>query len=208
MKRRRELEDADLVRALIAREDDAPRALWQRYAPMVFRLLRRALGPPRDVEDLAQDVFICVFERLSNLREPTALRNFIISITMFTVRHEVRRRAVRRLIQLGKKGDVSEDARVEIDTDSREALTRFYRVLDRLNARDRTLFVLRFIEELPLLQVAEASGISLATAKRRLARARSRVRLLVERDPVLRVYVTNRAAGLDVADDAAPCTLP
>ena len=195
MKRRRELEDADLVRALIAREPDAPRALWRRFAPMVFRILNRALSPPRDVEDLAQDIFLCVFDKVSTLREPTALASFIISITMFTVRAELRRRAVRQWLQLGAHRDAGRDAVVAVDTEAREALRRFYGVLDRLNAGDRTLFVLRFIEELPLSDVAEASGLSLATTKRRLSRAWSRVRLLVERDPVLRDYATNGAAA-------------
>jgi len=202
VKRRRELEDADLVRALIAGEHDAPRALWRRFAPMVFRILRRAFGPTQDVEDIAQEIFLCVFEKVSTLREPTALRSFIISVTALTVRGEVRRRWVRRSVRLAVRGDASEEALVEIDTDSREALARFYRVLDRLSARDRTMFVLRFIEEIPLLQVADASGVSLATAKRRLVYAWSKVRLLMERDPILCDYVTNRAAGLEVADDA------
>lgn len=193
VKRRRELEDAELVRALIACESDAPRALWERFARMVFRILDRALGPPRDVEDLAQDIFLCVFDKVSTLREPTALRSFIISITMMTVRAEVRRRATRKWLQLGAHGDAGQAASVAVETDSREALRRFYGVLDRLNAGDRQMFVLRFLEELSLVDVAEACGLSLATTKRRLSRAWSRVKLLVERDPVLRNYVTTGA---------------
>ena len=104
---------------------------------------------------------------------------------------------MRRSIRLAASCDASESAVVETDTDSRQALTRFYGVLDRLRARDRTMFVLRFIEELPLLEVANASGFSLATTKRRLAHARSRVRLLMERDAVLCDYVSNGALGLD-----------
>ena len=199
----RELEDADLVRALIARERYAPGALWRRFAPIVSRILRRTLGPGHDVEDVAQEIFLCVFEKVSLLREPTALRNFVISITVLTARSEIRRRWVRRWSRLAAKGDASEDAIIEVDTDSREALWRFYGVLDRLNATDRTLFVMRFIEEHPLLEVAEALGMSLATTKRRLARAQSRVQLLVERDPVLCDYVTIRTPGVAAAEEAA-----
>ena len=191
----RELEDADLVRALIAREPHAARVLWRRFAPMVFRILRRTLGPGHDVEDFAQEIFLCVFEKVSKLREPTALRKFVISTTVLTSRSEIRRRWVRRWIRLAVTGDASEDAIIEVDTDSREALWRFYGVLDRLRPRDRTLFVMRYIEERPLMQAAEALGISLATTKRRLARAQAKVQLLVERDPVLCDYVTRHAGG-------------
>lgn len=184
-------EDADLARALIARDPKAPRALWRRFAPMVFRMLRRALGPGHDVEDLAQEVFLCVFEKVTSLREPKALKAFIISITVLTTRSELRRLWVRRWIRLSGKGDATSKAVVHLDTDSREALGRFYGVLDRINAQDRTLFVLRFMEGLGLLEVAAAAGMSLATTKRRLARVWAKVILLVERDPLLSQYLSS-----------------
>lgn len=187
-----ESDDADLARALIARDPQAPRALWRRFAPMVFRMLRRALGPGHDVEDLAQEVFLCVFEKVPTLREPKALKAFVISITVLTTRSELRRLWVRRWIRLSGKADPIDKAVVHLDTDAREALGRFYGVLDRVNAQDRTLFVLRFMEGLSLLEVAAAAKLSLATTKRRLARVWSKIRLLVERDPILAEYITNR----------------
>jgi RNA polymerase sigma-70 factor (ECF subfamily) len=63
-------DDATLARALIARDPRAPRVLWQRFAPMVFRMLRRTLGSDHDLDDLAQEVFLCVFEKVRALREP------------------------------------------------------------------------------------------------------------------------------------------
>jgi RNA polymerase sigma-70 factor (ECF subfamily) len=46
------------------------------------------------------------------------------------------------------------------------------------------------MEGLGLLEVAAASGMSLATTKRRLARVWAKVILLVERDPVLSTYIS------------------
>ena len=65
-----EADDATLARALIGRDPRAPRVLWQRFAPMVFRMLRRTLGSDHDLDDLAQEVFLCVFEKVRALREP------------------------------------------------------------------------------------------------------------------------------------------
>jgi RNA polymerase sigma-70 factor (ECF subfamily) len=187
---RRELEDAELTRALVAHEHHAARALLQRFRPVVFRILRRKLGPDQDMEDLAQEIFLCVFDKVPTLREPSALGSFIISIVMLTARSELRRRWMRRLSRLAPKDDVDKEAFVSVDIEAREALRRFYGVLDRLNTDDRRLFILRFIDELSLLQLADEFGLSLATTKRRLIRVRSRVRLLIERDPVLCEYVS------------------
>jgi RNA polymerase sigma-70 factor (ECF subfamily) len=104
------------------------------------------------------------------------------------MRHELRRRWVRRWVRLSGKTDAAEMEVVTPDTDAREALARFYKILDRVNATDRSAFVLRFMEGLELTEVAAALKLSLATTKRRLARVWARVLLLVERDPVLVHY--------------------
>ena len=63
-----EADDATLARALIGRSPAAPRVAWKRFAPMVRRILRRSLGPEGDIEDVVQDVFLCLFERVPTLR--------------------------------------------------------------------------------------------------------------------------------------------
>src|SRR6478735_1578960 len=153
-----EADDATLARALIARDPRAPRVLWQRYSPMVFRMLRRTLGADHDLDDLAQEVFLCVFEKVRGLREPKALKAFVISVTVLTARHELRRRWVRRWVRLSRKSDAAETQVVSTDTDAREALGRFYEILDRVNVNDRTAFVLRYMEGLELTEVAAALG--------------------------------------------------
>jgi RNA polymerase sigma-70 factor, ECF subfamily len=185
-----ELDDAALARALIRGDATVPRVAWSRFAPMVHRMLKRALGPGQDVEDIAQDVFMTFFRKVKGLRAPEALRAFVIAITSMTIRYELRRRALRRWLRLGSEPleDVVDDQAQGADSEAREALRRFYTILDSVNARDRTAFMLRFMEGLELTEVASALDISVATVKRRLARVWDRVARLVERDPVLRAY--------------------
>src|SRR4029078_4744021 len=66
-------DDAPRARALIARDPRAPRVLWQRFAPMVFRMLRRTLGSDHDLDDLAQEVFLCVLAQGRGVRGAHAL---------------------------------------------------------------------------------------------------------------------------------------
>ena len=58
-------------------------------------------------------------------------------------------------------------------------------VLDRLPDDDRIAFALRFLEGLELTEVAAACQVSLATIKRRLARAEERFRREAAREPAL-----------------------
>lgn len=123
--------------------------------------------------------------KVPSLRDPKALKAFIISITLLTSRGERRRLRTRGQIKVSKEADIGSKAISLPETDAREAVRRFYNILDRVSAQSRALFVLRYVEELKLAQIAQLSGISLATTKRRLTRAWSRFRMLVERDPIL-----------------------
>ena len=202
-------DDATLARAMIAGDGHAPRVAWSRFAPMVHRMLKRTFGPGQDVDDMVQDVFLCLFRKVGGLREPKSLKAFVISITAMTIKYELRQRRVRRWIHLSGAVTDLEAPRVEQpDPAARQALMSFYGILDRLSARDRTAFVLRFFEGLELTQVAEALDISVSTAKRHLARIWRRVALLVERTPQLASYLpalTHQGAGEDEgASGAAP----
>jgi len=113
---------------------------------MVFRVLRRTLGPDELLDDLAQEVFLCVFRKLPELREPQALKAFIISTTVLTARAELRRRRTRRAFALfDNRPSIALEVTAR-ELEAREALRRFDDILNRLNARDRHAFVLRFIE--------------------------------------------------------------
>jgi RNA polymerase sigma-70 factor (ECF subfamily) len=181
-----EIDDVTIVAMLVEGDVCAPRIVWQKFAPMVQRMLRRAFGPDYEIDDLSQEVFLVLFNRAHTLRDAQALRAFIISITAYTIRCELRRKTARRWLRFGEPM-VAKAA--DADLDGREALKRLYRILDRLSSDDRTAFVLRFMEGLEVAEVARAVGTSLATTKRRLSHAWSRVVTHAQRDDALIEYL-------------------
>ena len=201
-------DDATLARAMIAGEDHAPRVAWSRFAPMVHRMLKRTFGPGQDVDDMVQDVFLCLFRKVAGLREPKSLKAFVISITAMTIKYELRQRRVRRWMHLsGTVSDLDAPRTEQPDPAARQALMSFYAILDRLNARDRAAFVLRFFEGLELTEVADALGISVSTTKRHLARIWKRVTLLVQRSPELASYLPGLPASLPVDEPVVRANL-
>jgi RNA polymerase sigma-70 factor (ECF subfamily) len=177
--------DAELVRAFSNGESWAARAIWRRHAPMVFRLLERALGPNGEAEDLTQDVFLSTFARLQTLRDGERLRSFIYSVALRTLKWELRRRRVRRILHLSDNGQLPDLPVRGVDSEARQILAHFYALLERLDVNDRAAFVLRHMEGLALEEIAERMGVSLATAKRWVSRASRDVSTLVESDPEL-----------------------
>lgn len=190
-----EVSDAALASELQTCSPEAARVVWQRYSPLVRRMLARALGPGRDVEDSLQEVFLCLFNKVSELRNPAALRAFIVSIAIRTLRHEIRRRKLRSWLRLDGNVAVDDLRTVSPDPDAREALIRFYALLDRINTRDRSVFVLHVIEGMDVEAIASAVEVSVPTVRRCLTRARERIALLAGRDPMLVEYVSKFDLG-------------
>ncbi len=192
-----ETDDPTLVRGLAAREEWAARTTWNRYAPMVYGLLDRALGSAGESEDLAQEVFLRVFAAIQTLREPSALRSFIYSTAIRMLRWHLRSKRIRRLLTLSDSGSLPDRASPGADSEGRELLERFYRMLGTMGADDRTAFTLRHIEGLRLEEVVTATGASLATVKRRIRRASKRVAVLAKSDPDLMTYFVRGGARDD-----------
>src|SRR4029078_8747375 len=138
--------DADLVHALRAGDPEAPARLWARYSPSVGRVLAKTLGPTLEIEDLTQEVFLRVVGRLPSLRDPSALRAFVLAVAMNVLKWELRRRWVGRKIRLSVSGTLPDTEGASIDSEARNALRRCYRIFDRLPPSERLAYVLRYME--------------------------------------------------------------
>jgi RNA polymerase sigma-70 factor (ECF subfamily) len=185
--------DAAVVHALRRGEARAELDAWNRFSARVDGTLRRLLGPGQpssDREDLLQEVFIRFFRRVDTLREPAAVRGFLTGICLRVVQGELAGRRRRRWLRLTTTGDAPDVGAHARDDESREAVRRYYGVLDALGGQDRSIFVARTIEGLTLEDIAGLHGVSVSTAQRRLTRATKRVSALVRRDPLLVALAT------------------
>ncbi len=199
-------ETPDEQLALAACEGDprAAMAIWRRYGVQVRSKLLRWVGA-HDLDDHVQEVFSRLFEQLPRLRQPSALRSFLIGITLRVACTELRRRRRWRL-RLTATGELPDLPQPGADDGSgRQALSRFEDILAKLAPRTRRVFVLRYVEKLELVDVAAAMDISLATAKRHLSRASVRVFAMAEREPTLVEYVRSLKVRASAGGDRAFC---
>jgi len=155
-------------------------ALYARYAPYVAAIAMRILGRETEVEDLVQDVFATAVSGLKRRRNHAEIKRWLATVT-------VRRSILRlRVLALWSWVDIYEESSWEriadpgASTEEKRLVAQVYRALDRLPIKDRVAWVLRYVEGEDLEQVAELCGCSLATIKRRIARAHAKVSSLVE----------------------------
>lgn len=179
-------DDAELVAGLQRGDRAARVALVQRYEPLVERLVAGALGIDAEIADVIQDVFVGVFQGIGSLKDASALRSWIATLAVFTARGRIRRRRRWRWIHFLAPEDVPEVAVVGPQGETYEAVRATYKVLDGLPADERIAFTMRFVSEMQLTEVAAACRVSLATIKRRLARAEKKFVEAAKDHPALR----------------------
>jgi len=181
--------DSAIVAALRAGERAGGTALYDRHARYVRRVLVRVLGPDAEVRDLIQDVFVLAIDSIDSLAEPSALRAWLAGISVHRARAEIRRKVRSRWFSPYPS---NEPPAVEAPSQPPEvsaAVRATYRALERLSPDERIPFVLRFIEGMELTLVADACRVSLATVKRRLARARKKFATIARTMPELSDWI-------------------
>jgi RNA polymerase sigma-70 factor (ECF subfamily) len=184
--------DEEVAQGLVRKEEWAAVALWTRYGSLVYRIADRAMGSRPEAEDLTQDVFLCVFNKIAGLRDHSALRSFVVSVTIRIVKWKLRRKRLRQWVQLTETGNLP-DLPVH-GVDMEVTLRRFYRLLDRLSVDDRLIFVLRRVDGMQLDSVGQATGRSVATVKRRLAKVDAELSQWMEGEPVLMTFLRSEGS--------------
>jgi RNA polymerase sigma-70 factor (ECF subfamily) len=174
--------DAELVEKLQEGQFDAQREVVRRYGTLVSGLTANILGLHDDVADLSQEALLIVFRDIGKIRDPGALRAWIISIAVSRARNALRSRRRRWWLSFWNPSDLP-----EVTTEPRhdEAVIAVYDALGKMENDERSAFALRYVAGMTVLEVGEAMGFSHSTAKRTLARARASFDRLTHEDPRL-----------------------
>jgi len=200
--------DATLVRALRDGRPGAASAFYDQYAAGVLRTLRAVMGPgtDADVPDLAQDVFIRAIDRIGDLDDAGRVRSWLTTIAVFTARDHIRRRQRRNWLGLFSPDHGQARQQEPPPAEARFALREICDILQTLPLAERMAFLVRVVEGASLPDGAAACTTSLATFKRRLARAEKIFLHAVRGRPALRGWLEEgtRWAPDEPGEDDAP----
>jgi RNA polymerase sigma-70 factor, ECF subfamily len=164
-------DDAALMQALRAGHPGAAAVFYDQHAAHVQRTLRSALGADEDIPDLLQEVFIRALDRIGKLRDIDRVRSWLTTIAIFVARGQIRLRSRRNWLRVFSPERAQPGHLDQPSSEARIALREVYAVLDGMAVDERMAFALRFIDGMTLPDAAEVCEVSLATFKRRLARA-------------------------------------
>ena len=156
---------AATIRGVAAGDQDAFARLYAEYVRMVHAILLGRV-PRRDVDDLVQDVFLAAYTRIGELREPDAFGGWIAAIARNRATDYLRRSHVQEELPDELPGGDPIDAETFVVLD----------VVRKLPEAYRETLLMRLVEGMSGLEIAERSGLTPASVRVNLHRGMKMLR--------------------------------
>ena len=151
----------------------------------IFRYILASLRDTDVAETLTQDTFVRAYRARESFRGDSSVGTWLMKIAVNLVRSQIAssrwkfwRQAERYGVNTADAGDWLADHRrtPEEAAQSREQVAAVWRAAETLSERQRTMFLLRFVDDMDLLEIAAATGMKEGTVKIHLFRALAAVR--------------------------------
>jgi RNA polymerase sigma-70 factor (ECF subfamily) len=148
----------------------------------VALLAWRILGDAEEVKEATQETFLRVFRHLRRFDEQLDFFGWLFRIAVNVCRDIEKRRRRRWIFAPADEGlSVASDARTAHDVlAAKDDAVLLTRAIDRLPAKERLAVILRDVQELPTGEVAAILGISQATVRVQVSKARAKLRVWIE----------------------------
>ena len=160
-------------------------SIVQAHRPQIFRFL---LASTRDVdlaETLTQECFLKAHRNWEGFRGESSVMTWLMRIAINLEKDHWRNRRVQfwrhtrtNSVDLDEASEwlSSGERSVEQKMLAREQVAQVWKAVERLSARQRTVFLLRYVEDQDLSEIAQVTGLSEGTVKAHLSRALVKVR--------------------------------
>ncbi|TGE07893.1 RNA polymerase sigma factor [Hymenobacter fodinae] len=177
--------DAELVAQLQQGSEEAFRTLVERYQNRIYRTVLALLRSPEDAEDVAQEVFVEVYQTIGRFRGEAALSTWLYRLaTSRALKHQQRARAQKRFAYftslLGFNNQVLHEPpdhshpQAQLEGQQQVEILRAH--IARLPGHQQVAFTLRHEQELSYEEIAAVLQTTVPAVESLLFRARKTLR--------------------------------
>ena len=175
-------DEAHIIKEILHGNTTLYEYFLDRYGQQVFVLVDRIVSCQEDAEELTQDVFLKAFQQLSSFKAESSFSTWIYRIATNEAISAVRKKKS-DTIRLDESVffNLSESQVDEaLEDESEEQLQRLQRAMEQLEADERALITLYYMEERPLMEVAFILGMTEGNAKVKLHRIRKKLYIFIK----------------------------
>lgn len=178
------MDDSELIQRLCRHEENAFREIVEKYESLVYNACYNVLQNSMDAEDVAQEVFIEVYESINKFRNESKLSTWLYRISINKSLNYYRKhkwKSVTGSID-NYAGSNSKEKGIEIEDrnadnspfsiEYKERSLILQKALDSLPENQRIAFTLSKFEDLSYQQIAEIMNLSLSSVESLIHRAK------------------------------------
>jgi len=173
--------DLELAQKSAAGDTEAFEQIYRRHFRRVYALCLRMLGDPTQAEDLTQDVFVNLFNKIGSFRGESAFTTWLHRMTVNQVLMYFRKASTRSELTTEEGETPVQIVRGTEDPNAMPVVDRIalQRAIGQLPPGYRTVFVLHDIEGYDHDEIARILEVSEGTSKSQLHKARLKLRTLI-----------------------------
>lgn len=172
--------DEQVVRDVLAGDQDAFRLLVRRYGDTMHGHALRMTGSTDEAADLVQKALVKGYRKLRTCRDPERVGAWLFRILANMCKDHVRGRSRRDVPLVRVEAALPSTADPEADVESAEIRKHIWGALDALTPEQKEAFVLKHVEGRSYEEIAAVMDLSVASLKMRVHRAREALRGLLE----------------------------
>lgn len=155
------------------------------YKPKVFRFVALSISDRDAAESITHDCFLKAHATRQRFRGECSIATWLLRIAFNLVRDYTKSKRFKfwraAAASSVDPAEISQHLPSRIGSPETQLLAReqveiVTRVLEKLSAKQRSVFLLRFVEDMDLADIASATGMTLPTVKTHLYRAIAEIR--------------------------------
>ena len=178
-----EISDEEIVRRIRkGKETELYSILYKRYYQKVLDKCYSLTHSRELAEELTGDILSKTYERLDSYKGNSSFSSWLYSVTYNHCIDWLREKKKLHYPEWNSSNDLPEIIDETYDEEQDISYDRLISLLDHLHTEEKALIMMRYFDEMPLNQIAEALRVTESAAKMRLKRAKTRLLFLYNRE--------------------------
>lgn len=179
------MQESELIAALQAGSESAFRTLVESFQDRVYNMALGIIQQEEEAEDIAQEVFIEVYQTINRFREESRLSTWIYRITTSkALEHHRRRKAKKRFAFVtslfGGENEVLHHPpdfhHPGVSLENKEQMKLLFGAIDKLPGNQKVAFTLHYLNQASYQEVAEIMESTVSAVESLLHRAKQNLR--------------------------------
>ncbi len=175
-------DEKDIINEILRGETQLYAHFVERYGEAVFSLVAHMINCREDAEEVTQDVFLKAFEKLSSFNTDSKFSTWLYRIAYNTAISRLRRAEHNSIIIAEERLADTNDTLVDetLNDESEELLQRLDRAINMLDAQERALVTLYYLEGKSISETAQITRNKESNVKVKLHRIRKKLYIMIK----------------------------